>query len=210
MSDDSQDEWRPIFARVVSDVGYWRHWLTNPKFFQIEFGGAQLCWQPPSNECNPPDSIVALRVYEPRFTIFVTNEPSLPPDWSEALQNDRIDPFTLEFGQFRFDDVRFANAVLGKGARTVLLGAAPSRDEDFAGFELLAFTAHQVGLVVSGSRILPANRFGHLDAEALRKANSSWWDYWRNYWQRRNSPNPMPHDYACEVTIPENEFHFQR
>ena len=28
------------------------------------------------------------------------------------------------------------------------------------------------------------------------------WDYWRVYWERRDRKDPLPKDYACEVTIP--------
>lgn len=29
-----------------------------------------------------------------------------------------------------------------------------------------------------------------------------WWEYWKDYWQKRGTKDAYKEDYACEVTIP--------
>lgn len=46
------------------------------------------------------------------------------------------------------------------------------------------------------------NYQGELDEQAVLASSREWWAYWREYWRRKDTPDPMPRDYACEITIP--------
>lgn len=43
---------------------------------------------------------------------------------------------------------------------------------------------------------------GELSLDDVENRKDKWWDYWKEYWEKRDSENPLPKDYACEVTIP--------
>lgn len=73
----------------------------------------------------------------------------------------------------------------------------PAPGEAFLGFE-----AGPVGLVVAAESMGVVNHHGELDQQAVLESNRRWWAYWREYWRRKKSPDPLPRDYACEVTIP--------
>lgn len=55
--------------QAISDVGYWRWWADAlPDVFQVEFGGVQLHFPPASPE-EPPNDVVALRLYQRKLTV---------------------------------------------------------------------------------------------------------------------------------------------
>ena len=77
----------------------------------------------------------------------------------------------------------------------------PGDDESF-----LALRAGDVGLVVVSESIGVFNHQGEVDDQAVIESSRRWWDYWREYWRRRDSADSMSKDYACEVTIPIKEY----
>jgi hypothetical protein len=43
---------------------------------------------------------------------------------------------------------------------------------------------------------------GTVEPERVVTSNKEWWEYWRRYWDAKDSESPLAHDYACDVTIP--------
>ena len=62
--------------------------------------------------------------------------------------------------------------------------------------------AGDVGLVVAARAMTVINAQWPLPLAGVAEANGRWWEYWRDYWDRRGTPQALPEDYACEVTIP--------
>jgi hypothetical protein len=67
---------------------------------------------------------------------------------------------------------------------------------------ILGFWAGSIGLAVVAKSMGIFSHAGELSMEDAVAANQKWWAYWREYWQRKDTDNPMPEDYTCEVTIP--------
>jgi hypothetical protein len=84
-------------------------------------------------------------------------------------------------------------ALVGDPAVTGL----PKDGEVFLGFEAGPF-----GLAVAAESVAVFNHHGELDPAAIFAGIKKWWEYWGEYWRRKDTPDPLPHDYACEVTIP--------
>ena len=40
----------------------------------------------------------------------------------------------------------------------------------------------------------------------LAGMSARWWDYWHEYWEKRDTDRALPKDVACEITIPLNRF----
>lgn len=192
-----------VLEEAISDVGYWRWWAEAlPRVFQVEFGGVQL-WNPPAQEGAPPSGVVALRFVDPSLVVFLTETGAmdLDPDWPAALHEDRLEPFTVDHDQFTLtEDDKLAS--LAKDCELRFLvgdhgGLAAGNDP-----VRLGFRAGAVGLVVRARQVIVLSTSGEMSPERIIEASAAWWQYWKDYWNRRDSENPLPRDYACEVTIP--------
>jgi hypothetical protein len=192
-----------ILARAIPDVGYWRWWVAElPEVFQIEFGGVQL-WCPPTAEGEPPCGIVALRFAEPVSVVFLTLSEDLPDDWIQRLHDDKLEPFDVSEGLLSFNDERLLSDVLQKAVKVDLFHGAAVDSEQFrrARFRL-SFAAEGVGLVLAGDTMHLHTSAGLVQVHEVEEMSRKWWEYWKDYWRLRRTDQPLPKDYACEVTIP--------
>jgi hypothetical protein len=189
-----------ILESAISDVGYWRWWSADlPERFQIEFGGTQL-WAPPAAADRPPSGVIAIRLIRPKRITLWTRE-GAPADWFEALHRDELEPFGVAHDHFTLSS--HANATeWAREAATTHEHYAAKDVIDESGLAVVAFWAGPVGFHALCERIEIVNMEGTLTPEAIESANAKWWAYWREYWARKDGPDAMPHDYACEVTIP--------
>lgn len=198
-----------ILARAISDVGYWRWWEAHlPHGFQVEFGGAQL-WNPPQREGLPPSGIVALRFTDPVAVGFLTHKRApddFPPDWPELLHNDSIEPLSLDYDRFGFNDSELIDEILSE-AKDVQMRFGPgvgSRELVDAKISL-AFWAGPAGLIVAAQGLTVLSFQGEIKPEEIERKYEQWWEYWKEYWRLRDTDRALPKDYACEVTIPAAE-----
>lgn len=190
-------------ADAISDIGHWRWWAEDlPDRFQVEFGGVQL-WNPPTRDGGPPSGVVALRFIQPTLAVFLTdkNTEELEPDWPKALHEDRLEPFSVRHGEFMLtSDERIAAMAKDCVLRFVVGGLhelTTGNDQ-----VKLGFRAGPVGLIVRAKQLVVISSGGELTPEKIIEASAAWWQYWKDYWKRRDTENPLPKDYACEVTIP--------
>lgn len=188
---------------AISDVGYWTWWAGNlPAVFQVEFGGVQL-WNPPNGEGQPPGSRIALRFRNPRLVYFLTLSDGVPADWPDQLQRDELEPPSVDHELFTLTATDLCEQLVGRAiAIRPLVGEPGVTPLPMCGEAFLAFEAGPFGLVVAAESMGVFNHHGELDAPAVVAGVRKWWEYWREYWQRKDSPDPLPRDYACEVTIP--------
>ncbi len=191
---------------AISDVGHWAWWDGDiPNRIQVEFGGVQM-WNDPTTAGGPPSDLVALRFDSPGFVAFLTFESEEEPmsdDWPQELRRDEIGPFSIDQETFtcRFREQAVA---LGKNAKSVEVVHGPPI-EDLLVTEsayLLAFRCHSVGIVVAGPSMKVLTMEGEIGPDEILDKCEKWWVYWKEYWARLDSDEPLPYDYACEVTIP--------
>jgi hypothetical protein len=190
-----------VLEEAISDVGYWRWWTDAlPDVFQVEFGGVQMHFPPSSPEL-PPNSVVALRFFNPSAVAFLTEHGSSQSQgWRAELHDDRIQPFAVSHELFTLTSSEVLQTVVSDCAIEYLHGNQFSCLESSSA--LLAFRSQDVGLVVRAERMVVVAVPGELSAEQIVKASGDWWEYWRRYWDLRESESPLPKDYACEVTFP--------
>jgi hypothetical protein len=197
------NEYLAALESAISDVGGWTWWTANlPDAFQVEFTGTQL-WNPPSAEGKPPSGQIALRFRKPRLVYFLTLSTSVPEDWPDRLQRDELEPFGLIHDAFTLTSAELCGQLMSKATSVrALVGEFGATATPAAGEALIGFEAGPVGLVVAAESMGVFNHQGELDPQAVLANSQQWWAYWREYWQRKDTPDPMPQDYACEVTIP--------
>lgn len=197
------DEHLAALESAISDVGCWTWWTADlPTVFQVEFAGVQL-WNPPNDEGRPPSNQVAIQFHKPRLVYFLTLADGAPTNWPNRLQQDQLSPPTVNYALFTLTEVDLCKQLVdGAIAVQALVGEPgvtplPATTEAFLGFQAGPF-----GLVVAAESLRVLNHHGELDAKAVLASIRKWWEYWQEYWRRKNTPDPLPQDYACEVTIP--------
>jgi hypothetical protein len=197
------NEHLPALESAISDVGAWTWWTANlPAAFQAEFGGTQL-WSPPRGEGEPPSGQIALLFLKPRLVYFLTLAGGVPEDWPDRLQRDELKPFGVDHEAFTLTGPELCGQLLAKAASVrALVGEPGNTPLPAAGEAFLAFAAGPVGMVVAAESLGVFNHRGELGEQAVLESNRQWWAYLHEYWRRKDTPDPLPRDYACEVTLP--------
>jgi hypothetical protein len=196
-----------ILESAISDVGHWSWWTERlPAVFQVEFCGVQL-WLPPREDGQPPCGQIALRFFKPSTVAFLrrgdSSGASLADDWFEKLRADEIETFGIDNEAFTLTSPERANAIL-RDANTQLVyhGTIRELPADAPHGSYCAFWAGPVGLYLVAESMIVCSHAGDLALDQLKPMSRKWWDYWREYWDKINTDNPLPKDYACDVTIP--------
>ena len=201
-----------VLETAISDVGYWRWWTQNTiGEFQVEFGGV-LLYNKPTESNAPPSSLLSLRFRDTRCVAALRRHTGLsktPDDWFDLLAKDKMEPPTITYGEFTLTSVKELRRIIAQAQETRFVIGSESdlksvKEED--GF--LAFWAGDVGLLVVAGEMFPLTTRGQLMPKEILQKSEQWWEYWDEYWKRRGSDNPMPEDYACEVTIPEKKYRY--
>lgn len=191
-------------ADALGDVGCWRWWAENlPLHFQLEFSGAQLAERTPDGI--RPIRVVALRYTHPQRIAFIDRRSAeLPPDWPERLRADAIDPLALSHDRLATLDASHAQEILAEVVhwRDVVGAGVPTAEEWNATGARLVFFAGSAGMCVLAQDLAVLTQEGTLRPDQVADAHALWWQYWRDYWDRRGTDAALPGDWVCEVTIP--------
>jgi len=125
-----------------------------------------------------------------------------PNDWFEAMNRDELRPFHTDRESFTLTDHSQARSILDGAAKTHHLPLSNNNagvSEDCA---VVAFRAGPVGFYGTADALEIYNLKGRLLPTDIETANAKWWENWREYWRRKDGPEPMPYDWTCEITIP--------
>jgi hypothetical protein len=190
-----------ILVSAISDVGYWSWWSEKlPAMFQLEFGGAQI-HVPPEDRTKPPSSLLALRFLRPALVSFIRRSEdggNLPADWARQLKEDKIEPFRISHDEFALGD----DALFGEVIAQTAIEIVHFTDESGGKEVKLAFWAGPVGMRIEAAEVRPVLMTGEIELSTVASLHSAWWSYWGDYWSKRDTAEPFPKDFACEVTIP--------
>ena len=192
----------PDYSTLVSaitDVGDWRWWAENlPDSFQIEFGGVQF-YEPPEDPSKPPRSTVALRFRNPSMIRFLRRgaPDDLPGDWHLQLRDDKLEPFNVSHEEFAVGG-HIDPQIIASASDIIEFFSSPPAGKSIQ----LAFWAGPVGMHIEAEEIGIILMSGEISLERFNELHGDWWAYWKEYWKRRDTSDPMPKSYACEVTIP--------
>jgi hypothetical protein len=169
---------------------------------QLEFGGTQL-WFPPAKPGGPPSTLIAVRLQNPLVAAFLTAKgATLQDGWPEAMGRDEYEPFTVDHEQFTLTSVEAAADYLAAaGTVKAIIGTVPGLSQ-YRARPMLAFWAGPVGFVGMAESMALYSVHGEFELTAVPELSRKWWAYWKEYWARKDTADPMPEDYACEVTIP--------
>ena len=148
----------------------------------------------------PPRSTIALRFRMPSTVSFLRRNISadLPEDWHLLLRDDKLEPFNLSHDDFVLGGEEIPAQMLAGASSEILYFSSVSAGKSVR----LAFWAGPVGMHIEAEDLGIVLMTGEISLEQFDKLHGDWWAYWKEYWKRRDTTNPMPKSYACEVTIP--------
>lgn len=192
-----------ILSTAISDVGYWRWWDTTSDIAQIEFGGVELFdVSKPGNAAK--SSVIALRFSGNGFIVFFDCEKNVDV-WYDELHDDKIEPFTLDYDSFSFNDSNYVFEVLKKYKIRKIINGNTIQDLISNAKYLLTATCGSIGFVAGGDELSIVGSNGKYEESDITLLHEKWWAYWRDYWAKRETLDAYEKDYACEVTIPIKE-----
>ncbi len=192
-------------ANAICDVGYWSWWVTElPELIQVEFGGTQLYF-PPDDPLNHPSSQIAIRFKNPKSISFLTKRKLVEgaENWFDLLHQDKVEPITCDYDHFTFTDVKLMNEIIHQ-AETIqtIHGYSPRESSFMLDKYKLVFWAGDYGMAIAADELAVRSKEGFIELIQVPAIHSQWWEYWKRYWDAINTENPLPSNYACEVTIP--------
>lgn len=193
-----------ILEQAISDCGYWRHWACDENSLQLEFGGTQI-YTEPIDPSSPPSGLVAIRLVAPVVALALTRskyECDTPIDWFDQLGADLIDPFNIDHELFTLTDRSKASEMVETAASERWVFGDSSSLSDSQSLPFIAFWAQNVGFIAAAKSVSYFTMAGELKERDIGPKVSRWWEYWREYWERKDTNIPLPQDYACEITIP--------
>ena len=193
-----------LLADAISDVGYWSWWTHElPEVFQVEFGGTQLYFPPPSAD-KPPQTQIALQFQQPTSISFLSRGVSTEDfTWVQQLHDDQLESPGCSYGEFSFGDEAALSGLLHAATQVnTIVGDAPTTEAFLRQPYRLVFWCGDYGLAIAAPALRLVTHSGSVALDQVADVNRQWWDYWQRYWAHRDTAEPLPHDYACEVTIP--------
>jgi hypothetical protein len=122
----------------------------------------------------------------------------LPADWYQRLKAETIEPPGISYEEFALgDDDLYEKVVRQAEGETVHFA------DDSGGKSVkLALWAGLAGIRIEASEVRIVLITGEVQLSEIEGLHGKWWTYWRDYWKKLNTPEALPKDYACEVTIP--------
>lgn len=201
-----------LLADAISDVGYWTWWAQKlPDTFQVEFAAAQLYFAPPASPDQPPPSLVALQFQQPTCVCFLyRGQEETDFTWVEQLQQDELPSPICSHDEFGFGDDTLLRDLLAQATQKhIVHGSAPTDDTFLRESYRLVGWCGDYGMALAAPAMRVMTHEGELSLEQVVEASQQWWGtYWRMYWAKRSTDEALPHDYACEATIPLEDFSF--
>jgi hypothetical protein len=204
--DEYQSEWEAL-ADSITDIGYWNWWDEDfPHSIRVEFGGVQL-WMPPSPDSETPRGTVALQFNNPTSVSFLIHQDApadIPENWPDLLRNDEFERFNFrDDGAFVFNEHEYVLEILNSARHVDTRFGVSPRDEHFLRSQcIVAFGAGPVGCIIGAENMEIITSAGEISLDDVPELHERWWEYWREYWDVRGTPNALPEDYACEATVP--------
>lgn len=198
------EETLTLLADAIADVGVWTWWQgETAEYIQVEFCHTQL-WNAPVTDSEPPSGQIAIRFDNPASVAFLTFEVEVvPEDWPQLLHQDEIDCFALDSEAFTFTDTQLIVELLAQCAAVETWQGSPPHEVDWAISPVkLGFRVGLVGLLIAAEQMKLLTLHGEFGLDEVEAKHQQWWDYWKEYWRLIDTDNPLPEDYACEVTIP--------
>src|SRR5262249_17729729 len=152
---------------------------------------------------------LALRFINPKsVTLLYKKESRLPKNWLDLFEKDKLQPFSVDYEHFSFDSDRVRKIFLTADSTETIIGENYS--DNLNGVCTLGFWAGEVGIVIVADSMKIVSHSGQIELQKIPELHQKWWEYWKNYWDMKETKSPLPYDPLCEITIPLTEENFEK
>ena len=193
-----------ILADAISDVGSWQWWYTKDDMFQLEFRDVQLYDETKAEKEAHTTDVIAVRFFGNVFAVFLDNLENDDPEkkWYERFYDDEIQAVEIEAYELEFDNAEYAGKVYDSFVNKTPMKQFDGVSAFLSARHIIAAKCGDKGFVAGGERMVIVNQKGEYKEEDIEYASRRWWEYWRDYWRLRGTPEAYQKDWACEVCIP--------
>ena len=122
--------------------------------------------------------------------------------WYERFYDDEIAAFECDGYELEFDNPEYAREVCNGYRNRKPITSFVDMDNLTGAKHLIAVKCGDTGVVAGGDRIEVVSKNVSILEEEIEPLSRKWWEYWKNYWRLRGTPNALQKDQTCEVTIP--------
>ena len=189
-----------ILTDAISDVGSWWCWHAGDDMLQLEFCDVQLYDETKAEEETHTTDVLAVRFYGHVFAVFLDDLNDT--NWHERFRDDDSILYPVDTYDMAFDDHEKAESLLNDYRNRIPIKDFNSAKTLLTAKHILYARCDEVGFIVGGDKIEIAGEKGKYTEEEIEPLSRKWWEYWKDYWLLRGTPDALPEDYACEVTIP--------
>lgn len=189
-----------ILENAISDIGLWT-WLSidSANHVQIEFDWVQLYLHNKESKVQPSNHISLGFKNATSVTALYKEGNTLPNDWLELFEKDKLEPFYIDYEHFSFDKNVVAKIFSSAVKTETIIGEKYS---NAANGVMLGFWTNEVGIIIVADSMKIVDWAGEIDIDKIPELNTKWWEYWRRYWDLKKTKTPMDTDPLCEITIP--------
>ena len=194
-----------ILADAISDAGAWQWWHMEKDMLQLEFCGVQLYDESKDEkDCHTMD-VVAIWFFGNVFIVFLDDlyEDAVKP-WYDRFYDDEIAAFECDGYELEFDNPEYAREVYDGYRNRKPITSFKGMDTLTGAKNLIAVKCGDTGVIAGGDRIEVVSKNASILEEEIEPLSRKWWEYWKNYWRLRGTPDALQKDQTCEVTIPVN------
>lgn len=185
---------------AISDIGIWTWWTTDTnKSVQIEFDRTMLFIEKEENKEQPSNKI-ALRFLNPiSVTVLYKKENKLPNNWLELFENDKLEPFSVDYEYFSFEHNEIIEILKSADKTETIIGEKYTNSNNKVE---LGFWAGEIGIIIVADTMKIFSHYGQIELEKIPELHKKWWDYWKKYWAIKDTKSAFQYDPLCEITIP--------
>lgn len=194
-----------IIEEALTDIGRWVWWTADKDMFHIEFAGAQLFF-PPIEKGTIPTSILGLQFLDIKCIARLSKDTLVlneNVEWFDNIQKDLSKPFPLAPGSLTLSNPKKVLEFLNSAHQiTFFKGDMEDIQSLNTAETFIGFWAGTAGMIIIAKEMKLTSHHGKVKLNDIPELNEKWWNYWKEYWDKKLSGNPIPYDYNCEIIVP--------
>lgn len=188
-------------AYALSDVGNWT-WINieEAALVQLEFANAMVNMNTPEDGKAPSHRLALVFRQPVSVTILYSNDTQLPADWLQLFNEDKLEPFSIDYENFSFEKEKIQDILAAADRTETILGNSYTDHAD--NNCQLGFWTEEIGIVIVADSMDIYSHAGEITLDEIVACHQLWWEYWKKYWDVKDTPEALPYDALCEMTIP--------
>lgn len=203
---DSERDGANVFSQALVTTGVCYGWVDAlPDYYDLDFDHAQFQFKQTRSD-RAPMHFISTRFAQLKSVALLNKKRVRRQDaWASYQQLNNSPTFVLpvQRERFSFCDPSFGQQLIREtNVVHVIKGCHPSSRRFSRARYQLVFWSDEQGIAIAADELCFITANGKLQLDQLPQYHQDWWTYWDAYWKQKDTSNPMPLDYTCDVVIP--------